>query len=90
MIASSPSIKDDTRCQYMVSIMALTPKGYLDSLFNYLDDEDMFVQERACEIFGFHGYMPAREKLIEVSKNGMHNGKLAVKRALAITENRQI
>lgn len=43
----------------------------------------MYVQERTCEIIGFHRYLPAREKLIEVSINGMHNGKLAAKRALA-------
>lgn len=40
------------------------------------------VQERACEIIGFHRYTPTREKLIEVSKDGMHKGKLAAKRAL--------
>ncbi|MDR6726906.1 hypothetical protein J2W91_005431 [Paenibacillus amylolyticus] len=83
LISSNPLIDDDIRCQYIFSIMALTPKRNLDSLIPYLDDEDMYVQERACEILGFHRYLPARDKLIEVSTNGMHNGKLAAKRALA-------
>ncbi|MGG3510128.1 HEAT repeat domain-containing protein [Paenibacillus lautus] len=83
LISSNQLINDDIRCQYIFSIMALTPKGYLNSLIKYLDDEDMYVQERACEIIGFHRYIPAKEKLIEISINGMHNGKLAAKRALA-------
>ncbi|MEY8744400.1 HEAT repeat domain-containing protein [Bacillales bacterium AN1005] len=82
-ISSNQQIDDDIRCQYIFSIMALTPKRNLDSLIKYLDDEDMYVQERACEILGFHRYIPARDKLVEVSTNGMHNGKLAAKRALA-------
>jgi hypothetical protein len=88
-LASNPSISDDVRCQSIFSIMALTPKLHLDSLLVYLEDEDMFVQERACEIFGFHCYIPAREQLIEVSKNGMHNGKLAAKNALAKIREKQ-
>ncbi|MGR6542601.1 HEAT repeat domain-containing protein [Paenibacillus tundrae] len=83
LISSNQQIDDDIRCQYIFSIMALTPKRNLDSLIKYLDDEDMYVQERACEILGFHRYIPARDKLVEVSTNGMHNGKLAAKRALA-------
>ncbi|MEK5464898.1 HEAT repeat domain-containing protein [Paenibacillus sp. FSL R7-0210] len=82
MISSDQLISDDIRCQYIFSIMALTPKGNLNSIIKYLDDEDMFVQERACEIIGFHTYIPAKEKLVKISKNGMHNGKIAAKRAL--------
>ncbi|WP_245596186.1 HEAT repeat domain-containing protein [Paenibacillus taiwanensis] len=87
LINSNSLISDEIRCQYIFSIMALTPKRYIDSLMKYLDDDDMYVQERACEIIGFHKYAPAREKLIEVSINGMHNGKLAAKRALANLRN---
>ncbi|MFD0715002.1 hypothetical protein [Paenibacillus sp. GCM10027626] len=83
LISSDEQINDEIRCQYIFSIMALTPKTHLDSIVDYLNDEDMYVQERACEIIGFHRYIPAREKLIEVSTTGMHNGKFAAKRALA-------
>ncbi|MBY0117961.1 MULTISPECIES: HEAT repeat domain-containing protein [Paenibacillus] len=83
VIESDPRLNEDVRCQYIYCIMALTPQSHLDSLMKYIDDEDMYVQERACQIMGFHRYTPAREKLVEVSKKGMHNGKLAAKRALA-------
>ncbi|MFC9707242.1 HEAT repeat domain-containing protein [Paenibacillus sp. NPDC056933] len=83
VIESDQRLNEDVRCQYIYCIMALTPKSHLNSLMKYVDDEDMYVQERACEIMGFHRYTPAREKLVEVSKEGMHNGKLAAKRALA-------
>ncbi|MEO3944273.1 hypothetical protein [Gorillibacterium sp. CAU 1737] len=74
---------DERRCQYLFSLMALTPYEDLDSLLIYLEDEDMFVQERACEIVGHHRYEPAREKLNWVAAEGTHNGKLAAKKALA-------
>lgn len=90
LIRDNESIDDDLRCQYIYSIMALTPNSGLDSLIPYLDDEDMYVQERACEIMGFHRYIPAREKLLEVSLSGMPNGKSAAKRALARIREKQI
>ncbi|UNK20304.1 HEAT repeat domain-containing protein [Paenibacillus sp. N3/727] len=82
-LLNSNDLDDDLRCQLLFSIMALTPKMHLDSLVKYLDDEDMYVQERACEILGYHRYIPAKDKLIEVSESGMHNGKQAAKRALS-------
>ncbi|MED4729634.1 HEAT repeat domain-containing protein [Aneurinibacillus migulanus] len=75
-------IDEEIRCQYIFSIMALTPSESLDMLLHYVDDEDMYVQERACEILGFHQYVPARDKLRTIAETGMHNGKLAAKRAL--------
>lgn len=82
-LISVNEIDEDLRCQLLFSVMALTPKKHLDTLIKYLDDEDMYVQERACEILGFHRYAPAKDKLIEVSESGMHNGKMAAKRALS-------
>lgn len=79
----TPDLDDDVRCQYIYSVLALTPYNHLDTLLKFLDDEDMYVQERACDILGYHKYLPAREKLRELSQHGMHNGKLAAKRALA-------
>lgn len=74
---------EDQRRQYLFSLMALTSYNNLDSLLPFLADEDMFVQERACEIMGFHRYKPAYEKLKEVAEHGSHNGKLAAKRAIS-------
>lgn len=81
-LISIDEVDEDLRCQLLFSIMALTPRQHLDSLIKYLDDEDMYVQERACEILGFHRFAPAKDKLIEVSESGMHNGKMAAKRVL--------
>lgn len=79
---------DDPRCQMMFSIMALTPANQLDTLIPFLDDEDMYVQERACEILGYHRYLPAYDKLVEVSQNGMPNGRMAAKKVLSNMRNR--
>lgn len=87
-LLTSARLNDDLRCQIIFSLMAVTPKIHLHFLVKYLDDEDMYVQERACEILGYHRYIPAKDKLIEVSEFGMHNGKLAAKKALSrIREN---
>lgn len=82
-LMDEPELDDDQRCQYLFSLMALTPYSRLDALLPCLADEDMFVQERACEIMGFHRYKPAYEKLKEVAEHGTHNGKMAAKRALS-------
>lgn len=82
-LIESSELDDELRCQYIFCIMALTPYNQLDTLLKYLDDEDMYVQERACEIFGYHRYTPVQAKLKEVMAHGQHNGKLAAKRALA-------
>lgn len=81
-LLASDELDDDLRCQVIFSIMALTPIDQLESLMAFLDDEDMYVQERACEIMGFHKFKPARDKLEEITANGSHNGKQAAKRAL--------
>nr|WP_018883936.1 hypothetical protein [Paenibacillus massiliensis] len=74
---------EEERCMLLYSVMALTPISRLDSLLPYLDDEDMYVQERACDVLGHHRYVPAKEKLEVVAKQGMHNGKSAAARALS-------
>lgn len=75
-------LDDDYRTNLLFCIMALTPKSHLDEIIKYLYDEDMWVQERACRILGYHKYEPAIEHLKKVRENGMHNSKLAAKRAL--------
>ncbi|ACT04232.1 SMI1/KNR4 family protein [Paenibacillus sp. JDR-2] len=83
LIGSNEELSDELRCQSIFAILALTPKDHLDSIVKYLDDEDMYVQERACEIIGHHRYLPAKDKLTEVSEFGMHNGKMAAQQTLA-------
>jgi hypothetical protein len=74
---------EDVRQQIAFSIIALTSTEEIeDNIYPFLDDEDMYVQERAIQILGFHKYKPAKEKLIELKKNAMYNGQTAVGIAL--------
>lgn len=75
-------LDENYRANLLFCIMALTPKSNLNEIIKYLYDEDMWVQERACRVLGYHKYEPATEHLKKVMENGMHNGKLAAKRAL--------
>jgi len=75
--------KEDLRQQLAFSVMALVKSEEIESyVYPLLDDEDMYIQERAIEIIGFHKYEPARNKLIELTKTAMVNGKLAAGKAL--------
>ena len=75
--------KEDLRQQLAFSIMALVNSEEIESyIYPLLDDEDMYIQERAIDIIGFHKYEPARNKLIELTKTAMANGKSAAGRAL--------
>ncbi|MCF6142396.1 HEAT repeat domain-containing protein [Flavobacterium sp. K77] len=80
---------EDIRQQIAFSIIALTSKEEIeDNIYPFLDNEDMYVQERAIQILGFHKYKPAKEKLIELKKTAMYNGQTAVGIALKkINEN---
>lgn len=75
--------KEDLRQQVAFSVMALVKSEEIESkVYPLLDDEDMYIQERAIEIIGFHKYEPARNKLIEFTKTAMANGKSAAGKAL--------
>lgn len=76
-------IDDDLRCQWLYCIMALTPAQQLHTLYQYVQDEDMYVQERACEILGYHRDEQALEWLADVVRIGSPNGKTAAKQAIA-------
>ncbi len=76
-------LDDQERCMLLYSVMALTPYTHLDSLMPYLEDDGMYVQERACAILGHHCYVPAQPALEKVAQHGMHNGQLAAKIALS-------
>jgi hypothetical protein len=82
-IDTTNGINDNYRTNLLFCIMALTSKTHLDKIIQYLYDEDMWVQERACKTFGYHKYEPAAEHLKKVIEDGMHNGKLAAKKALS-------
>jgi len=81
-LLKNDELNEAKRTQYLFSIMALTPRAQLHEILPLLDGSDMWVQERAAEILGFHRYVPASEKLNWVKEHGQHNGKLAAELAL--------
>lgn len=77
------NIKDELdELHYASNIMALTPPDRTEEVIRFLNSEDMWVQERACEILGNREYHPAIDQLAEVVQNGMPNGRSAARRAL--------
>jgi len=74
---------EDVRMQIAYSIIAMTfPDEIEENIYPFLDDEDMYVQERAIQILGFHKYKPAKEKLIALKNSVMPNGQSAIEIAL--------
>ncbi len=75
--------QEDVRQKLAYSIMTLTFDSEIESnIYPFLEDEDMYIQERAIQIIGYHKYKPARNKLIELTKTAMTNGKSAAGKAL--------
>lgn len=62
--------------------MALLPLGDTGLVLPLLKDADPWVQERACETVGFHGYAPGIALLADVARTGHGNGRIASIRAL--------
>lgn len=74
---------DDIKQQIAFSIMALTSIDEIENnIYPFLDDPNMYIQERAIRILGFHKYMPAKEQLINLKTNAKHNGKIAIETVL--------
>lgn len=74
---------EDTKQQIAFSIIALTSTDEIEkNIYPFLDDTDMYVQERAIEMLGFHKYKPAKEKLMELKTSAMPNGRTAAANAL--------
>ena len=74
---------EDVRLQIAYSIIALTSLEEIeDNIYPFLDDEDMYIQERAIQILGFYKYKPAKEKLIEMKSFAMPNEQTAIEIAL--------
>lgn len=74
---------EDVRQQIAFSIIVLSLTDEIeDNIYPFLDDEDMYIQERAIQILGFHKYKPAKQKLIELQSSAMPNGQTAIGIAL--------
>lgn len=74
---------DQQRTQTAFAIMALTSPSNIETIiYPFLADEDMYVQERAIALLGFHAYKPAVAKLRALVTQAHPNGQTAAKVAL--------
>lgn len=62
--------------------MQLLPRSESHRLLEWLRSEDMWIQERACELLGRRGLTEAIPALVEVARAGKHNGRVAALTAL--------
>ena len=69
---------DEEKKQYFAfCAMNLLPMSETENLLEFTKSEDMWVQEKACELIGKKKYEPGISILVDVVKHGMHNGKMA-------------
>lgn len=68
------SSRDDQRRDYAKCMMALTPPQHTAAIVPFLDEDDMWLPERAANILGARKFEPAIGKLEEVALKGMMNG----------------
>ena len=80
---------EDKKVQISFCIMSLTPPNMLKDIYPFLDNDDMYIQERAINTFGFHRYEPVIAKLRELVTTAKHNGKFAATLALKKIESEQ-
>lgn len=82
-LESTAEDKEELRQQLAFSIITLVKNDEIESyVYPFLKDKDMYIQERAIDVIGYHKYTPARDKLIELTKIAMPNGKSAASKAL--------
>lgn len=80
---ASASIDDEPdHHHYAMNIMGLTPPTETPTILEFLDTDDMWIQERACNILGHRRYEPVVEKLGTIACEGTTNGRGAAIRAL--------
>ena len=74
--AAEESDDDEIRqCLHFAWFNLIAKDEIAQWLLPYLDDEDMYVQERAIELIGKHNYQAARDKLHELQTTALPNGQ---------------
>jgi hypothetical protein len=71
---------DDKHFAY--NIMALTPLDETESVTDFLNSDDMYIQARACEVIGNRKFLPAIERLGHTARHARGNGQSAALAAL--------
>lgn len=80
---ASAKIKDERDDHHFaMNIMGVTPPSETESILEFLDSDDMWIQERACNIVGHRRYEPVIGKLGTIAREGTTNGRGAAVRAL--------
>lgn len=70
------------RCKLLFKAMELFPASETHRIQPFLQDDDMWVQERACRLLGKRRYVPAIPAIADVARRGKHNGKIGAMVAL--------
>jgi hypothetical protein len=73
---------DDQRAYWAMCIMALTPPAHTATLMEFLDVDDIWIPERACQILGSRKFEPAIEKFVALARAGKANSGIASLMAL--------
>ena len=67
---------------YAMNILGVTPPSETESILEFLDSDDMWIQARSCRIVGHRRFEPAIQKLGVVACEGTANGATAAMDAL--------
>lgn len=87
-IIGDNNTNEDIAIQAAFSVMALaSPKDIESVIYPFLDHDDMYIQERAIQLLGFHRYKSAVDRLTELATTAKYNGQTAAKIALKHIEN---
>lgn len=73
---------EEEKLQLAYCIMQITPFEETDSLLDFLQDQDMYIQEKAAEIIGRRKYEAAVPQLAQLVLEGGPNGRIAAIRTL--------
>jgi hypothetical protein len=76
------AVDEFEREQWAFIVMSLIPFEHNEALLAFLDDDDMYIQERACDIIGQRKYEAAIPKLEELAAHGISNAQVAAQEAL--------
>lgn len=80
--AFSSEVDETVRQQLAFCIMNLTSLSDIETIYPFLYDEDMYIQEFAIKLLGYWKYSPAQQILQELQTSALPNGQTAAKAAL--------
>lgn len=82
LLSGLDALPEHQRAQVSMYVLNLLSPARVDLVTPFLRSDDMWVQERACEVLGAWKCVEAVDELVRVAQGGMHNGKTAAVLAL--------